>query len=59
MADYDVSQVVAKAHSVAMTINLDKCQGNKDERKCIYVAWAWLQRMVQVVVLETVQWNSV
>ena len=39
IADYDVSQVVAKAHSVAMTINLDKCQGNQDERKCIYVAW--------------------
>ncbi len=39
MADFDVSQVVAKAHSVGMTVSLDKCQGNQDDRKCIYVAW--------------------
>lgn len=39
MADYDVAQVVQRANSVGMTVNLLDCQGNSDDRKCIYVAW--------------------
>lgn len=39
MADYDVAQVVQRANSVGMTVNLLDCQGNSDGRKCIYVAW--------------------
>jgi type IV pilus assembly protein PilV len=39
LADFDVAQVVSKAQSVGMTMNIMKCQGNVNERNCIYVAW--------------------
>ncbi|WP_373686976.1 type IV pilus modification protein PilV [Acinetobacter sp. YH16031] len=38
-ADFDVSQIAKKAHSVGMTVNYLPCQGNNDGRRCIYVAW--------------------
>lgn len=39
MADFDVSQVVAKASALGMTMNMRTCSGNSDGRNCIYVAW--------------------
>ena len=39
LADFDVSQVVNKASSLGMTINMLPCSGNNDGRNCIYVAW--------------------
>ena len=39
LADFDVAQVVSKAQSVGMTMNIMRCQGNVNERNCIYVAW--------------------
>ncbi|WP_171265819.1 type IV pilus modification protein PilV [Acinetobacter haemolyticus] len=39
MADFDVSQVVTKASSLGMTMNMRTCSGNSDGRNCIYVAW--------------------
>ncbi|MCL6232269.1 type IV pilus modification protein PilV [Acinetobacter sp. ANC 4945] len=39
MADFDVSEIVKKAHEKAMAVNLIDCQGNDDGRACIYVAW--------------------
>lgn len=39
MAEFDVAQVVTKAHGIGMSINLIDCQGNSDGRNCIYVAW--------------------
>ncbi|MCO8041196.1 type IV pilus modification protein PilV [Acinetobacter bohemicus] len=38
-ADFDVSEISKKARTVGMTVNYLPCQGNKDERHCIYVAW--------------------
>lgn len=40
IADYDVKQVSDKAVALGMTINMATCQGNLDNRNCIYVAWA-------------------
>ncbi len=39
MADFDVAQVVNKAHGIGMSINLIGCQGNNDGRQCVYIAW--------------------
>lgn len=41
MADFDVAQIVKRAKSFAMAVNLLTCPGNEvgDKRKCIYVAW--------------------
>lgn len=39
MADFDVSQVTAKAAILGMTMNMRTCSGNADGRNCIYVAW--------------------
>jgi len=39
LADYDVAQVVAKAQSLGMSMNIMPCQGNVNTRNCIYVAW--------------------
>ncbi len=39
LAAFDVSQVVASAKSFGMTINMWPCQGNANDRQCIYVAW--------------------
>ena len=39
MADFDVSQVAAKATALGMTMNMRTCSGNSDGRNCIYVAW--------------------
>lgn len=39
MADFDVSQVVTKASSLGMTMNMLPCAGNNNERQCLYVAW--------------------
>ncbi len=39
LAVFDASQVVASAKSFAMSINMLPCNGNENERKCIYVAW--------------------
>lgn len=39
LADYDVAQVVSKAQSLGMTMNIMQCQGNVNTRNCIYVAW--------------------
>ncbi|MFK4205892.1 type IV pilus modification protein PilV [Acinetobacter junii] len=39
LADFDVSQVVDKASSLGMTMNMRTCSGNNDGRNCIYVAW--------------------
>jgi type IV pilus assembly protein PilV len=38
-ADFDVAQVANKAASFGMTINIMNCQGNNNNRNCIYVAW--------------------
>lgn len=39
LADFDVSQVAAKAATLGMTINMLTCSGNSNGRNCIYVAW--------------------
>ena len=39
LADFDVSQVVTRARSVGMAVNLVACPGNNDGRNCVYVAW--------------------
>ena len=39
LADFDVAQVVNKAASLGMTMNIMDCQDNKNGRSCIYVAW--------------------
>lgn len=39
LADFDVSQVSAKAASLGMTMNMRTCSGNNNGRNCIYVAW--------------------
>lgn len=39
MADFDVAQVVKKARSIGMSVNLVGCPGNNDGRNCVYVAW--------------------
>lgn len=39
MADFDVAQVAVKAETIGMTVNMLPCQGNVNERQCIYVAW--------------------
>lgn len=39
LADFDVSQVAAKAATLGMTINMLTCAGNSNGRNCIYVAW--------------------
>ncbi|WP_171490546.1 type IV pilus modification protein PilV [Acinetobacter suaedae] len=38
LADFDVSQVVGRAISLGMTMNIMDCQ-NTNNRSCIYVAW--------------------
>jgi len=38
-ADFDVSEISKKARSIGMMINYLPCQGNNDDRHCIYVAW--------------------
>ncbi len=38
-AEFDVAQVVLNAERFAMTMNIMKCQGNNNNRQCIYVAW--------------------
>lgn len=39
LADFDVAQLSNQARSQGMSINYLPCQGNKDERQCIYIAW--------------------
>ncbi|WP_171262795.1 type IV pilus modification protein PilV [Acinetobacter sp. ANC 4470] len=39
LADFDVAQVANKAASFGMTINIMDCQGNNNNRNCVYVAW--------------------
>ena len=39
MADFDVAQLTQKAAVRGMSVNLENCQGNSDERSCIYIAW--------------------
>lgn len=39
LADFDVAQIATKAREISMTANYLPCQGNKDNRRCIYVAW--------------------
>jgi type IV pilus assembly protein PilV len=39
LADFDVAQVVNKAASLGMTMNIMDCQNNNNGRTCIYVAW--------------------
>lgn len=39
LAEFDVAQVVARARSVGMTMNVITCQGNSDGRNCVYIAW--------------------
>ncbi|EXF58532.1 MULTISPECIES: type IV pilus modification protein PilV [Acinetobacter] len=39
LADFDVAQVANRAASFGMTINIMNCQGNNNNRNCIYVAW--------------------
>ncbi|MCU4483014.1 type IV pilus modification protein PilV [Acinetobacter ursingii] len=39
LADFDVAQVVNKASSLSMTMNMMNCQGNNNNRSCVYVAW--------------------
>ena len=39
LADFDVAQIVRKARTTGMTVNILDCQGNADGRHCIYVAW--------------------
>ncbi|MFV5593245.1 type IV pilus modification protein PilV [Acinetobacter junii] len=39
LADFDVSQVVIKASSLGMSMNMRTCSENNDGRNCIYVAW--------------------
>lgn len=39
LADFDVSQVIAKADSLGMSMNMRTCSGNNDGRNCLYVAW--------------------
>ena len=38
LADFDVAQVVTKAATFGMTMNIMNCQ-NTNNRSCIYVAW--------------------
>ncbi|WP_171264191.1 type IV pilus modification protein PilV [Acinetobacter sp. ANC 3832] len=38
LADFDVSQVVSRASTFGMTMNIMDCQ-NTNNRSCIYVAW--------------------
>ena len=39
LADFDVAQIATKARVVGMSVNYLPCQGNTDNRRCIYVAW--------------------
>ena len=39
LADFDVAQIATKARISGMTVNYLPCQGNTDNRRCIYVAW--------------------
>ena len=39
LADFDVSQIVNKASSLGMTVNMHTCADNNDGRNCIYIAW--------------------
>ncbi|MDQ9020626.1 type IV pilus modification protein PilV [Acinetobacter sichuanensis] len=39
LADFDVAQIATKARTIGMTANYLPCQGNEDNRRCIYVAW--------------------
>lgn len=38
-ADFDVAQVTNRAASFGMTMNIMNCQGNNNNRSCVYVAW--------------------
>lgn len=39
LADFDVSQVVNRAATFGMTMNIMNCQDTLNNRQCIYVAW--------------------
>lgn len=39
LADFDVSQVTTRASTLGMTVNMRTCNGNNNDRNCIYVAW--------------------
>lgn len=39
LADFDVEYAVRYAQNLGMSINMLDCQGNNDNRACIYVAW--------------------
>lgn len=39
LAAYDVKQVSQKAQDMGMTMSNMPCQGNSDDRYCVYVAW--------------------
>lgn len=39
LADFDVELITKKARTMGMTANYLPCQGNEDNRRCIYVAW--------------------
>ena len=39
LADFDVEHAVKYAQNLGMTVNILDCQGNNNDRQCIYVAW--------------------
>ena len=39
LADFDVEHAVKYAQNLGMTVNILNCQGNNDDRSCVYVAW--------------------
>ncbi len=39
MADFDVAQVVTKAQTLGMAMNIMQCPNNKNNLHCIYVSW--------------------
>lgn len=39
MADFDVAQVVTKANTLGMSMNIMPCPKNQNSLNCIYVSW--------------------